>query len=51
MGIKSFDVEKIAIELVMTDNVIKKRQLAKKISMISIWLAVKVNSLVLQSLP
>jgi fructose/tagatose bisphosphate aldolase len=31
MGIKSFDVEKIAIELVMTDNVIKKRQLAKKI--------------------
>jgi hypothetical protein len=28
---KSFDVEKTAIELVMEDNVAKKRQLAKKI--------------------
>ena len=31
MVIKSFDVEKTAIELVMTDNVSKKRQLAKQI--------------------
>jgi fructose-bisphosphate aldolase class II len=31
MGRKSFDVEKTAIELVMSDNVAKKKQLAKKI--------------------
>ena len=31
MGTESFDVEKTAIELVMNDNVAKKRQLAKKI--------------------
>jgi fructose/tagatose bisphosphate aldolase len=31
MGRESFDVEKTAIELVMSDNVTKKRQLAKKI--------------------
>jgi len=31
MGRESFDVEKTAIELVMNDNVTKKRQLAKKI--------------------
>src|SRR3989337_969179 len=31
MGRESFDVEKTAMELVMNDNVAKKRQLAKKI--------------------
>ena len=31
MGRKSFDVDKTVIELVMNDNVVKKRQLAKKI--------------------
>jgi len=31
MGRESFDVEKTAMELVMNDNVTKKRQLAKKI--------------------
>ncbi len=31
MGLKSFDVEKAAIELVMTDDVSKKKRLAKKI--------------------
>jgi fructose/tagatose bisphosphate aldolase len=31
MGRESFDVEKTAMELVMSDNVTKKRQLAKKI--------------------
>jgi fructose/tagatose bisphosphate aldolase len=31
LGLKSFDVEKAAIELVMTDDVSKKKRLAKKI--------------------
>src|SRR4030067_2212618 len=31
MGRESFDVEKTSMELVMNDNVTKKRQLAKKI--------------------
>ena len=31
MGRESFDVDKTAMELVMNDNVTKKRQLAKKI--------------------
>ena len=31
MGRESFDFEKTAMELVMNDNVTKKRQLAKKI--------------------